>query len=299
MNRHLELSVFAAVSETGSLAAAARTMALSTPTVIRAVASLEQRLNARLLDRSTRGVALTEPGRQFALDCQRILQQLREAEASARGLHVEPRGGLQLSMPLLLGQQIMPPILIDFLAQYPAVQVYARFLDRPPHLHEEGIDVAILAGQLPDSSLFAMPVGQIARIVCASPAYLARAGEPSRPEALSKHQIVHSQADARVPEWRFVEHGNVVAVPIRPRLSVSTNQAAIHAACQNAGLVRCMSYQVHELLAQGRLQRVLQAFEPAPLPVQVVYREGRRAAARVRSFVDFTVSRLRAHPALR
>lgn len=299
MNRLIELRAFRQISETKSLAAAARALAVSTPTITRAVTALEQRLKLRLLKRSTRGVTLTAQGHQFALDCQRILQQLEEAEASARGLHAEPRGLLQLSMPLLFGERIMPAILIDFLARYAAVQLSVRFLDHKPNFQEEGFDVAFLAGKLQDSSLFAVRVGQIARIVCASPEYLTSAGTPASPEELTHHQIVHSQADARVPEWRFAEQGDMRSVALRPRLSVSTNQAAIVAACAGAGLLRCMSYQVHELLQRGKLQRILTDFEPAPLPVYVVYREGRRAAARVRCFVDFTVKRLRAHPALR
>lgn len=299
MDRQQQMQVFLAVSQTLSLAAAARQLELSAPTVTRAIDALEARLSLPLLQRSTRGVLLTEAGERFAADCQRILAQVREAEASASGLHSQPRGQLTLSVPLLFGQELMPDILLDYLRQFPEVQLYVRYLDRQPNLHEEGVDVAILAGALPDSLLFALNAGQIRRVVCASPAYLASHGAPVHPDELTQHQIIHSSADARLTEWRFQVQDAIRHYPLRPRLSCTTNQGAIHAACQDGGLTRCMSYQIHERLQRGELVEVLQDFGLPALPVHVVYREGRRAAARVRSFVDFAVSRLREHPALK
>ena len=298
MDRHHEMRVFQAVVADLSLAAAARRLQLSAPTVTRAVAALEQRLGVALLERSTRGVTLTAAGERFANDCQRILLEVDEAEASACGLHAQPRGQLKLAMPLLFGQQLLTPILLDYLNAYPDVQVFAHYLDRPPNLHEEGVDVAVQVGHLADSSLFALRVGSIRRLVCASPAYLAECGVPEQPADLARHRLVHSSADARLPEWRFQQPDGLFTLSFRPRLSCATNQAAIAAACRDAGLIRCMSYQVHELLEQGSLRPVLRDFEPAALPVHIVYREGRKAAARVRSFVDFAVARLREHPAL-
>lgn len=298
MDRQQQMQVFLAVSQTLSLAAAARQLELSAPTVTRAIDALEARLNLQLLQRSTRGVLVTEAGERFAADCQRILAQVQEAEASASGLHSQPRGQLTVSVPLLFGQELMPAILLDYLQRYPEVQLYVRHLDRQPNLHEEGVDVAILAGALPDSSLFALRAGQIRRVVCASPRYLARHGAPEHPDQLKQHHIIHSSADARLAEWRFEVEGAVRHYPLRPRLSCTTNRGAIRAACQEGGLTRCMSYQVHEQLLRGELVEVLQDFGLPELPVHVVYREGRRAAARVRSFVDFAVSRLREHPAL-
>ena len=299
MDRHHEMRVFQAVVSDLSLAAAARRLNISAPTVTRAIAALEQRLGTALLQRSTRGVRLTEAGERFAGDCQRILQEVSEAEASASGLHAEPRGHLHLAMPLLFGQQIMTATLLDYLQAYPHVEIFAQYLDRFPNLHEEGVDVAVLAGALPDSSLFALKVGNIYRVVCASPDYLQRHGTPEHPRDLSSQQIIHSTADARLAEWRFQDQGNPLSISLRPRLICATNQAAIVAACNAGGVMRCMSYQVHDLLEQGRLCRLLQVYEPEPLPVYLAYREGRKAAARVRSFVDLAVSRLREHPALR
>lgn len=298
MDRHQQMRVFLAVSQTLSLASAARQLELSAPTVTRAIDALEKRLGLALMHRSTRGVLMTEAGERFASDCQRILQHLQEAEASATGLHTEPRGHLTVSMPLLLGQQLMTPVLLEYLQQFPHVEIFARYLDRHPNLHEEGIDVAILGGSLPDSSLFALKAGSVRRVVCGSPDYLKRQGIPRLPEDLLQHQIIHSHADSRLPEWRFQVGEESRQYPLRPRLSCATNQAAIQAACLGGGLTRCMSYQVHEQLMSGKLCTVLDDYQLPALPLHVVYREGRRAAARVRSFVDFAVAQLRDHPAL-
>jgi DNA-binding transcriptional LysR family regulator len=294
MDRHDEMTAFLAVVEDRSLAAAARRLDVSAPTVTRAIAALESRLGVALLARSTRGVQLTQAGARFAHDCGRIVREIAEAERSAAGLHAQPRGLLTLAAPLLFGQHLLTPILLDYLAQYPDVRLAGQFMDRVPNLHEEAVDVAVLVGELPDSSLFATRVGSIRRVVCASPAYLAAHGEPATPAALVGHRVLHSLADARLPEWRFEQNGALLTVGVRPRLTCATNQAAIIAASRGAGLTRCMSYQIAGQLAAGDLKLVLTAYEMSEMPVHVAYREGRKAAARVRSFVDFTVARLRA-----
>jgi DNA-binding transcriptional LysR family regulator len=294
MDRHAEMTAFLAVVEDRSLAAAARRLNLSVPTVTRAIGALESRLGVALLARSTRGVQLTEAGERFAPDCARIVLDVAEAERSAAGLHAQPRGLLTLAAPLLFGQHLLMPILLDYLEQYPDVQIAGQFMDRVPNLHEEAVDVAVLAGELPDSSLFAIKVGSIRCVVCASPAYLAAHGEPATPAALVGHRIVHSLADARLPEWRFLQDGAPLTVGFRPRLTCATNQAAIVAASRGAGLTRCMSYQIAGQVTVGELKLVLTAYETSVMAVHVVYREGRKAAARVRSFVDFAVARLRA-----
>lgn len=298
MDRHQLMRVFCAVADELSLAAAARRLNLSVPTVTRAIAALENHLGATLLLRSTRGVQLSASGERFADACRRILAELSEAEASACGLHAQPRGQLNLAMPLLFGQHLLGPILLDYLEAQPQVQVFARYQEDLPNLHEEGVEVAVLIGSPADSTLFARQIGNIRRVICASPAYLARFGVPATPDDLARHRLVHCSADARLPEWRLRHATGGLNLVFRPRLSCATHQAAIAAACRDAGLTRCLSYQVHELLEQGRLSRVLQGFEPPALPVYLVYREGRKAAARVRSFIDFAVPRLRQHPAL-
>lgn len=174
----------------------------------------------------------------------------------------------------------------------------ALLVDRPVQLSEEGVDCAFRMGELPDSALVATPLGHIRRIVCASPAYLAAHGAPAHPEALSAHALVVSAADGRTDRWHFVDGTQPLEVAIAPRLIVSTNEAAIGAALAGGGLTRVMSYQVNAELQRGDLQRVLQAYEPRPLPVWLVNAEGRRAAAKLRHFIQFATERLRGHPAL-
>lgn len=298
MDRYHEMVVFQAVADSLSLAAAARRLSLSVPTVMRATADLESRLGVMLLTRSTRGVKLTDIGAQFLADCSRIIQEVNAAEVRANGLHVQPRGNLTLLMPLLFSRQVMSPILIDYLNLYPDVMIYSQYHDRFPNMHEEGLDVAVLIGDLPSSALVAIKVGNVRYAVCGSPAYLAEHGEPRIPADISEHRIVHPHFGSGLVEWKFEEDKQPLAVKFRPRLHCTTVQTAIDAAAHGAGLTRCLSYQLYDYFQQGSLQRVLSAYELSPMPVHLVYRGGRKASARVRSFVDFAVAYLRQHPAL-
>lgn len=290
MEHFRDMQRFAALAGQPSLAAAARAAQVSGPTLIRAVARLEARLRVPLLARSTRGVSLTEVGRAYLADCLRLLAAVDAAEASAKGLHVQAQGNLRVFLPLLFSGYVMAPVLASYLDRYPEVRLAAHYHDYYPNLHEEGLDVAILVGELPSSSLIARPVGQVRQILCASPGYLAACGEPRHPKDLQRHRLI---AQAEQVDWDF--HG----YPLKARagLGCTTVQGAINAAMHGAGLVRCLSYPVHEHLLSGQLRRVLQAYERPPLPIHVVYREGRNAPMRVRSFVEHCVAALRAHPA--
>lgn len=293
MDHFSEMRIFVAVADTHSLAAAARQLDQSAPTVTRAIAGLEQRLGVALLDRSTRGVTLTPAGQRYVNDCKRILQEVHDAEASAAGRHAAPAGLLQIASPLLFGQDVLTPILLAYLDAYPAVQIRAHFQDRFPNLQEEGIDVALLMGELPDSSLIAVRVGHIQRVVCATPAYLQQHGEPAHPDELHQHKLIISTADSRSHEWRFQQDGQTLSIPVAAALTTSTNTSALHACLLGAGLTRLMSYQIRDRVAAGELKLVLSHYAPPPLPVHLVYREGRRAAARVRRFVEFASQQLR------
>lgn len=298
MDRYHEMRVFEALSQQPSLAAAARRLGVSGPTVIRAIGRLEARLGVQLLLRSTRGVVLTEPGAAFLADCSRILKGIDEAEASAKGLHVQAHGNLTVLMPLLFSRYVMTPLLVSYMDLYPDVRVFSHYHDRFPNMHEEGLDVAVLVGNLPSSSWVARRVGRVRSIVCASPDYLATHGEPAVPEDLKHHRLIATKAGRDKVQWDFQRLGESTVVKARTRLSCTTVQAAIDAAEQGAGLARCLSYPLYEYLAGGRLRPVLQAYEPPALPVHVVYREGRKASMRVRSFVDYMVDGLREHPAM-
>ncbi|RJX83342.1 LysR family transcriptional regulator [Pseudomonas sp. LS-2] len=299
MDRHQQMTVFDAVATEQGLAAASRRLGVSEATVSRALAALERRLGTRLLMRSTRGVTLTEVGRVFAVDCSRLLRAVEEAEASANGLHVEPRGLLKLVTPLLFGDRLLMPVVLDYMDARPGIEMSVTYQDSFPNLHEEGIDVAVLIGALPDGYMVARKVGTVRQMICASPAYLERRAAPRTPVDLAGHSLVFCTASNRMLEWRFQREGSLRNVALKPTLRCTTQLAAINAAINGAGLASCLSHEVHEHLEAGRLCPVLDGFEPDSLPVHLVYREGRRASARVRSFIDFAVERLRQHPVLR
>ena len=290
MERHHDMQLFAALAGQPSLAAAARRARVSGATLVRAVARLEARLRVALLLRSTQGVSMTDAGRAYLADCVRLLAAVETAEASAKGLQVQAQGHVRVFLPLLFSRYVMAPILADYMDRHPDVRLTLRYHDYYPNLHEEGLDVAILVGELPNSSLIARTVGQVRPILCASPDYLAAHGEPRHPEALKQHRLI---ASANRVDWDFQGY----SLKARARLSCSTVQGAINAAVQGAGVIRCLSYPVHDAVCTGQLRRVLSAYEPPSLPVQVVYREGRHAPLRVRSFVDHCVTALRGHPA--
>lgn len=299
MNRFREMEVFLAVAEAGSLAAAARAVGLSTATVMRTLATLEARLNATLVLRGARGTSLSPTGTQFAASCRQILESVAQAERSAIGQHAHPAGQLTLSTPLLMAHQVLTPVVLDYLAAFPDVRIVTETREDLPRLVEDGIDVALVVGHLPDSSGFAVGVGAVAPVLCAAPAYLQQWGRPLSPDALDAHQTIASSSTGHVAEWRFRGEHGVRLVRPAPRLTCTTQQAAIRAAVSGLGLVRCMSHEAHHELQAGLLIPVLSDFALPSLPVHLIYREGRRAAARTRTFIDFSVPLLRAHPALR
>ncbi|WP_439641689.1 LysR family transcriptional regulator [Nevskia sp.] len=295
MDRWHAMKVFVRVADSGGFAEAARQLDMGAPAVTRAVAGLETQIGARLLIRTTRAVKLTEAGSRYLQDCRRILADIEEAEAAAAGSFVTPTGTLTVSASVMFGRMFVLPLLGEYLQHNPAVTGRALLLDRITHLVDEGIDVAVRIAHLPDSSLRAIGVGHVRRVVCAAPAYFARHGVPERPEALAQHTVIAATSAWTSLDWRFGRDSEI-GVRVHPKLSCNSNEAVIAAALDGWGLTRLLSYQVAPLVADGRLQVVLSAFEEPPLPVHVVHSEGRNAAAKVRAFVDFAVERLRADP---
>ena len=298
MDRLQAMTTFVAVVDSGGFASAARKLNLSPPVVTRAVAELEERLGLRLLTRTTRVVRVTDAGARFAEDCRRILADIEEAETVATGTHAAPRGTLTLTAPVLFGQLYVTPILVRYLQQYPEVDVQCLFLDRVVNVVEEGIDVAVRIGELPDSSLQAARVGRVRRVLVAAPAYLKAHGVPQHPEDLARHAIVSASGVTPVSQWRFNDAGKSLLQRLQPRMRTTTNDSAIVAALAGLGITRLLSYQVAAHVRSGALQVLLEDFETAPLPVHVVHHEGRRATQKVRAFIDLAVDTLRADPAL-
>ncbi|MGD1878754.1 MAG: LysR family transcriptional regulator [Kiloniellaceae bacterium] len=292
MDRFRELTTFLAVAETGAFNGAARRLKTSPPAVTRLVTALEERLGTQLFSRTTRRVALTEAGLRLRDDAQRILADLEEAETTAAGARTVPRGHLSLTAPLLFGQRFVAPILRAYLDAHPGMTASALFLDRNVNLLDEGLDLALRIGVLQDSSLSARRVGAVRSIVVASPAYVARHGRPAAPEDLAGHRVIYSTTINPRPAWTFSRDGRPRTQRLTPVLSLNTLESAIAAAEHDWGITRAFSYQVSDALAAGRLVELLTEHEDREMPVHLLHAEGRRAAAKIRSFIDFAAERL-------
>jgi DNA-binding transcriptional LysR family regulator len=299
MDRIQTMASLVAVVDEGGFARAARRLKVSPPVITRAIADLEQRLGLALLHRTTRVVRVTEAGARYAADCRRILADLDEADEAALGVHAAARGPLAITAPVLFGNRFVTPIVTQYLRANADTQVGCWFLDRVVNLVEEGLDVAIRIGELPDSSLQAVRVGEVRRIVCASPAYLKEHGIPRTPDSLAKHTLIAASGVTPHSDWQFRIGNATRSIKLRPRMTTTTNDAARTAALSGFGVTRLLSYQVAADIEAGHLRVVLREFEPAPLPIHVVHREGRRATGKVRAFVDLAIAQLRGDPHLR
>jgi len=298
MDRFHQISVYVAVAEEESFAGAARRLGMSPPAVTRAVAALEESLGVKLLNRTTRFVRPTDAGQRYLDDARQILAKVQEADEAAAGINADPRGHLTITAPVLFGKIFVMPHVVEFLQRYPAVDVSALFLDRVVNMMEEGVDVGVRIGALPDSSMRALRVGQVRRVLCASPDYLEQHGIPQTPEDLKQHHIVAASGVTPSIEWKFGDTAHSTAVRIKPRLTVTSNDGAIAAVRKGAGITRLLSYQVAHELERGTLKTVLSEYESTPLPIHIVHREGRDGSVKVRSFVDFMAQALRNHSAL-
>ncbi len=282
------------VAEAESFADAGRQLHMSPPAVTRIVSALEEVIGTRLLARTTRSVKLTEAGAQYFADCQRLLADLSEAEAIAAGAYGKPTGTLTVTTSAMFGTMFVLPLMTEYLDLYPDVIGRGLFVDRVVSMVDEGIDVAIRIGHLPDSGLTATRVGQVRRVICGSPIYFEKHGVPMSPSDLSRHRIIASTSAWTSLEWRFgVQKKSTVRV--NPRLYCSTNEAAISAAASGWGLTRVLSYQIAPQLEAGELRTILSDYEEEALPIHVVHPEGRYASAKVRSFIDFAVGKLRSN----
>lgn len=298
MDRLQTMSVFVAVAEAAGFAPAARLLNLSPPSVTRAVSELEARLGARLFHRTTRSVELTDAGNRYLADCRRILSDIETADQHAAGLHATPRGLVTLSASVLFGRMIVAPVLFDLLDNYPEISVSAMFADRVTHMYEDGIDVAVRIAELPDSSLSAIRVGSVRRVLCASPDYLREHGCPDKPSELSGHRLIEFVNQAPGGEWLFTDGRRSVGVKPASRLQVNSGDVAIGAAVSRRGITRVLSYMIASEVRAGTLEIILEDFETPAVPVHVVHKEAGQTSARVRAVVDYLVDGLRNHPAI-
>lgn len=296
MDRLRAMEIACAIADTEGLASAARVLSLSPPTVTRVLGELERHLGAKLFHRTTRVVSLTEVGAAYVQNARRIVREAQEADDLARGAQIRPTGTLRVTASVLFGQKYIAPILRELVERYEGVQVEAFFVDRVVNLIDEGFDVAVRIGQLPDSSLRATRVGAVRRVVCGAPDYLAQAGRPVRPEDLTSHRIVHFTGDGPECRWSF-DDGSTVA--LRPRLTFSTLAACIDSARSGFGLTRALSYQVADACDDGELEPVLENALQERWPIHLMHAEGSLKSAKVRTFLDLAAERLRADERLR
>ncbi len=293
MDKLRAMETFVRIVEGGSLTAAADARDTSLPSVVRQLAALESALDVRLLNRTTRRLALTDEGREYYERAKRLLADVEDAEAALSARRVEPRGRLRVTASVLFGRLHMAPALNAFVAKHPAVRAELLLLDRPVDLIEEGLDVGVRIAALPDSSLVAVPVGVTRRVVCASPAYLKRHGRPQSPEALAGHRCVGFLGLAPDHEWQFSSGAKTRRVRVDPVIASNQVDVALEACREGLGLGQFLCYQVSAAIGARKLVRVLADHEPPAVPVQVIYPGTRRLSANVRALVDWLAPRLR------
>lgn len=295
MDRLEAMAVLLRVAERGSFSAAGRELHMPLATVSRKVGELEAHLGTRLLLRTTRKVALTDAGAAYLASARRILGEIEEAERVAAGEFQAPRGELVLTAPLLFGRLVILPVVTEFLAAYPEIDVRLLLSDRNLHLVDDHVDMAVRIGALPDSSMIATRIGAMRTVVCASPELIDRHGEPERPEDLPRLPCVNFEFLSSAPIWSFRSSTvkAAVEVAIRPRLSVSTAEAAVWAAERGVGVTRVLHYQCADAVREGALRIILAAFEPEPRPVHLLHAARGTLPSKMRVFLDFTTERLR------
>ena len=294
MDRLESMSILVASAEAGSFSAAGRQLGVPLPTISRKVADLEAHLNTQLLVRSTRKLSLTEAGLTYIAACKRILEQVDEAESQASGEYTVPRGTLTMTAPIVFGRLHVVPVVNEFLAHFPQINVHLTLSDHTINIVDEHIDLAVRVGALPDSTLVATKVGEIRRVVCGSPDYSAAHGVPKTPDDLADHMCVTFTALASGMTWIFNPRGKPTK-GVRPycRLKINTAEAAIDAAIASVGVTNVLSYQVARAVAAGKLRLVLQDYEPDPIPVHLVHAGQTILPLKLRRFTEFAASRLR------
>jgi DNA-binding transcriptional LysR family regulator len=293
MDRFEAMSVLLAVTDAGSLSAGARRLGMPLATVSRKVSELEAHLHTRLLNRGSRRLELTDAGQSYVAACRKILEEVVEAERAAAGEYRAPRGELVITAPIVFGRLHLLPIIGAFLKAYPEIDVRVTLGDRVINLLDEHVDVALRIGDLPDSSLVALRVGSIRRVVCGSPEYLKTRGTPINPEDLEAHDCITFEGLNPSRSWTFWRDGEPQQVSIHSRLVVNTAEAAIDMAVAGVGLTRVLSYQIAAPLADGKITIALAPFEPAAMPVSLVYSGNGLLPLKIRAFLDFAAPRLK------
>ena len=280
------------IEDAGSLTAAARTLGVSLPAVVRTLAALEAHLAVRLFHRTTRRVVPTEEGRQYIEQCRQLLQAIDDTEAELTADAVQLRGPLTVTAPVLFGRMYVAPAITRFLQHHGQVRVALRLQDQLVDLLEEQVDLGIRIGVLEDSSLIAQPLGHVRRIVAASPAYLAQHAVPLHPrDLLQTNCLGFSAGPGR--GWSFDEDRHSFSVPVQGNLECNQVGPLLDACLAGLGFGMFLSYQIAPYLQQGLLQAVLESFEPPPRPLHIVYPHARRLPGRTRALIAWLKQELR------
>jgi DNA-binding transcriptional LysR family regulator len=286
MDKLKAIQTFVQIAEEGSLTRAARALGGSLPAVVRALATLEAHLGVRLFHRTTRRVTLTEEGKRYLESCRQVLAAVEEADGALQAEAHEPAGQLTITAPVLFGHMHVAPAVTRFLQRYEKMRCTVLLHDRVVNLLEEGIDVGIRISPLEDSSLVALPLSRIRRVIAASPAYLRRHGVPQHPRDLLAANCVRN-INSAAPNWSFVDKGRSFNVAVRGNLDFNHVAPALEACAAGLGFGRFFSYQVAPFLREGRLALVLEDYEPAPRPVSLIYPTARQLPMRTRVFIDW------------
>jgi DNA-binding transcriptional LysR family regulator len=294
MDRLQSMTAFVAVARAGGFSAAAREIGLPLATVSRRVAELEKALDVRLLQRSTRRVALTEAGKAFFATCERVIGDLKDAEDAMRGEYRTPKGELTITAPMGFGRLHLQPLALDFLAAYPEINLRLMLVDRVVDLVEEHVDIALRIAELEDSTMIARHVGTVRMVVTASPAYLERHGAPTHPSQLTGHDCIAWSSLGPLNTWWFRSGHSEQTFPVRTRLATTSAESAIAAARSGLGLAQTTCYQAEQYVRAGELTIVLADFECAPTPVNLMYPSNRLLPLKLRAFIDFAAPRLSA-----
>jgi DNA-binding transcriptional LysR family regulator len=290
MDRLEQLEIFTAILDAGSLAGAARKLGRSAPAVTRSLAALEQRIGTRLVERTTRRLAPTEAGRRVGEQARRVLAEYDAAVTEDAA--APPRGLLRITAPEVFGTRHVTPVIGSFLDKYPDMRVELVLNDHNIDLIDEGVDVAVRIGPMPDAGLVVRRVGEVRRMVVASRAYVRRCGEPESPQDVAAHDVIFNASRSAIAEWRFRQGGRESVVHLTPRFSVNSVEAALTAMKAGRGLARLLSYQVADDVGKGRVLRLLSAYEPPPLPVHLVMPSAKHMAPKLRAFVDHAAGAL-------
>jgi DNA-binding transcriptional LysR family regulator len=291
VDRFAAMTAFVTVADLRGFLPAARRLRLSPSAVTRLVAALEEKLGARLLQRTTRSVTLTDAGSRYLERARHILSDVDEAERTAGAERTVPTGRFVVTAPNLFGRLHVAPLICDFLREFPAVKGELILGDRIASLVEEGIDAAVRIGLLGDSNDVARNVGATRRVVVASPKYLAKQKKLRSPSDIGAHQVIQCTAISPTAEWRFQRGGEEQRIAFAPAFVTNSADAALRSAELDGGITMILAYQVMEAVRAGRLRVVLSAFEPAPLPIQIVYPTTRLLSAKVRAFIDHVTTK--------